>query len=324
MTFKTILVTGAAGFIGSHVSELLLQQGYDVVGIDNFDAFYDKSIKKQNLQILTQSYKFKFFEADIRNLKDLEKLPTSVDAVIHLAAKAGVLPSIKDPQGYIDTNITGTLNLLTWMNSYSIKKLVFASSSSIYGNHTTIPYTEDLPVDHPISPYAFTKKSCELLNYNFHHLYNFDILNLRLFTVFGPRQRPDLAIHKFFSLISEGKELTVYGDGSTSRDYTYVSDIANGFLAALDYLSANNKVYEILNIGNHSPVKLLKLIQAIGETLNTKPNLTFLPMQPGDVEITYADISKAKKLLGYQPHTSLMEGLSNFNNWFQESKASFS
>jgi UDP-glucuronate 4-epimerase len=317
MSGKTILVTGAAGFIGSHVSELLLKEGNDVIGVDNFDPFYDKSIKEENLTALKKYQGFTFFEADIRKPGDLIRIDKSFEGVIHLAAKAGVLPSIKDPQGYIDTNINGTLNLLNLMRERSVEKLVFASSSSIYGNHPSIPYKESLNVDHPISPYAFTKKSCELLNYNFHHLYDFDILNLRLFTVYGPRQRPDLAIRKFFKLIEEGKEVTVYGDGSTARDYTFVEDTATGIVAAINYLFRNEKIYEIINLGNSSPVKLLDLINGIAEAAGKSPLLKFLPMQPGDVDITYADISKAREILNYHPKISLKDGLKKFYNWVQ-------
>jgi UDP-glucuronate 4-epimerase len=315
MSGKTILVTGAAGFIGSHVSELLLKGGNQVIGVDNFDPFYDRSIKEENLFALKKYQGFTFFEVDIRRPDDLNLINKSFDGVIHLAAKAGVLPSIKDPQGYIDTNINGTLNLLNFLNERHVKKLVFASSSSIYGNHPSIPYKESLNVDHPISPYAFTKKSCELLNYSFHHLYTIDILNLRLFTVYGPRQRPDLAIRKFFKLIEEGKEVTVYGDGTTARDYTFVEDTASGIVAAMNYLFKNEKVYDIINLGNSSPVKLLDLINGIAEAAGKTPVLKFLPMQPGDVDITYADISKARDLLNYNPKTSLKEGLKRFYHW---------
>jgi UDP-glucuronate 4-epimerase len=316
MSGKSILVTGAAGFIGSHVSELLLKQSYNVIGIDNFDPFYDRSIKEQNLSILNPYPNFNFIELDLRNNSAFKDIPT-VEGVIHLAAKAGVIPSIKDPQGYIDTNITGTLNLLNWIKDRGTKKFVFASSSSIYGNHPSIPYREDLVVDHPISPYAFTKKSCELLNYNYFHLYNIDVLNLRLFTVYGPRQRPDLAIHKFFRLVKEGKEIPVYGDGSTARDYTFVADTAAGILLAMTYLFNHTKVYETINLGNNSPVKLLDLINAIGDAAGVKPKLNFLPMQPGDVDITYADITKASSMLDYRPGTSLKEGLQKFHEWME-------
>jgi nucleoside-diphosphate-sugar epimerase len=317
MSGKSILVTGAVGFIGSHVSELLLKQNFNIIGIDNFDPFYDRSIKEENLSLLQAYPGFTFIEGDIRAKEVFESI-TQVDGVIHLAAKAGVIPSIKDPQGYIDTNITGTLNILNWMNDKEIKKFVFASSSSIYGNHPSIPYKENLAVDHPISPYAFTKKSCELLNYNYFHLYNIDVLNLRLFTVYGPRQRPDLAIHKFFRLIKEGKEIPVYGDGSTARDYTFVEDTANGIVLALKYLFLNSKVYDIINLGNSSPVRLLDLINSIGEAAGIAPKLKFLPMQPGDVDITYADITKATEILEYKPNTSLEEGLKKFYNWMEQ------
>lgn len=314
-----ILITGCAGFIGSHLAERLLDKGHTVIGIDNFDPFYDRVVKEGNLSHFAEHDNFEFYEIDIANKRSLKALPVP-DVVIHLAAKAGVLPSLKDPAGYINANIVGTNNLLEFMKGNEVGKLVFASSSSVYGNTPEMPFKETGFVDRPISPYAFTKRSCELMNYNYHHLYNFDILNLRLFTVYGPRQRPDLAIHKFINLIRQGKPIDMYGDGSTSRDYTFVFDTVTGLEAALEYVMNNERVYEIVNLGNNHPVKLIDLINTIYELMNEKPNINPMPMQPGDVDITYADISKAQKLLGYNPSTTIKEGLSSFIKWFNERK----
>lgn len=310
-----ILITGSAGFIGSHMCEHFLQQGHEVIGIDNFDSFYSITQKKQNLTASLKHKNYTFIETDITDAEALGKLPAGIEAVVHLAAKAGVRPSIADPQAYSFTNIKGTLTILEWMKNRNISKMVFASSSSVYGNNKKIPFSETDNVDFPISPYAFTKKSCELLNYTYHHLNNFDIINLRFFTVYGPRQRPDLAIRKFVELISTGKPIELFGDGSTSRDYTYIDDICNGIYSAFNYVTSNKKVFEIVNIGNNSPVKLIELVDCIGNVLGQKPIINYAPMQPGDVDITYADISKAKKLFKYNPSTTLKQGITNFVNW---------
>lgn len=315
-----ILLTGCAGFIGSHLAERLLSEGYQVVGIDNFDPFYDREVKKRNLGVLEGRLGFEFVEANIIKASELSALP-DFDVVVHLAAKAGVLPSLKDAQGYIDTNITGTNNLLELMKQRDKKKMVFASSSSVYGNNRSIPFRETDPVDEQISPYAFTKKACELMNYSYHHLYGMDILNLRLFTVYGPRQRPDLAIHKFIKLIDSGQPINMYGDGTTARDYTFVKDTVEGFLKAVKHIEANTGVYDILNLGNNKPVQLKELIDAIYSAMGKQPNINPMPMQPGDVDITFADISKATELLGYQPKTSLQDGLKAFIEWYYEQKA---
>lgn len=316
-----ILVTGVAGFIGSHLSEKLLDLGHQVLGVDNFDPFYNREAKERNLAVLQNREGFDFIEADITEFNSLLAIETPVDVVIHLAAKAGVLPSLKDSTGYINTNIQGTNNLLEWMKLRGVKKMLFASSSSVYGNNKSIPFRETDAVDEQISPYAFTKRSCELMNYSYHKLYNLDILNLRLFTVFGPRQRPDLAIHKFVKLIDARQPINMYGDGTTARDYTFVLDTVSGFIKALDYIQAHEGVYDILNLGNHQPVKLKDLIAGIYEAMGQEPNINTMPMQPGDVNITYADISKAQKLLGYNPSTSLQEGLRSFIKWYDEQKA---
>lgn len=313
-----VLLTGCAGFIGSHLTERLLAQGHTVTGIDNFDPFYPRAAKEANLALLMPHTNFTFIELDLVDTEAVMQLDVKADVVIHLAAKAGVLPSLKDPVAYINTNITATNNLLEWMRAKGIVKMLFASSSSVYGNNKTIPFSEQHAVDEQISPYAFTKRSCELMNYSYHHLYGFDILNLRLFTVYGPRQRPDLAIHKFVKMIKAGQPITMYGDGSTARDYTYVADTVDGFMKALQYVMSHNKVFEIVNLGNNGPVKLSDLIAAIYTAVGTEPNIIPMPMQPGDVDITYADIAKAQQLFGYQPTTTLQEGLTQFIKWYNE------
>ncbi|GAB2829518.1 Rossmann-fold NAD(P)-binding domain-containing protein [Ferruginibacter profundus] len=310
----TILVTGCAGFIGSHVCEKLLQQGYRVIGIDNFDPFYDKAVKVKNLESFTGHEHFTFYPFDIT--VDMGKVPRQqIDAIIHLAAKAGVRPSIEDPAGYINTNIVGTEKILEFMKDNAITKLVFASSSSVYGNNKKTPFSETDSVDNPISPYAFTKKAGELLNYNYHHLYNFDIINLRFFTVYGPRQRPDLAIHKFIKKIAQDEKIVLFGNGDTARDYTYIDDTVQGILKSLDYCLKNNPVYRTLNLGNNSPVKLNDLVNMIYEAMGKEKNISYTEMQPGDVDITFADIELARQLLDYSPSTDIKTGLSNFIAW---------
>ena len=314
---KRVLVTGAAGFIASHLIELLLSKGISVIGVDNFDPFYDRKLKEQNLAVLRKAggVKFSFYELDIEQKESLERITESFDAVLHIAGKAGVRPSIDNPPGYIGSNITGTQNILDFMKEKSCKKLVFASSSSIYGNTKKVPFSEDFQVDHPISPYAFTKKANELQIHTYHHLFDIDSVCLRFFTVYGPRQRPDLAIRKFFTLIMEDKAIDMYGDGTTGRDYTFVSDIVAGIFGALNYVNDNANVYEIVNIGNNSPVMLHKMIHTIYKACNKTPNINKLPMQAGDVEITYADTSKAERLFGYKPKVSFKEGINEFKNW---------
>ncbi len=311
-----ILVTGAAGFIGSHVTEKLLREGLEVAGIDNFDPFYDKEIKVRNLLSSLTEKKFTFWEGNICDEQFLDSLPFTPSLVIHLAAKAGVQPSLKDPKGYIDTNVQGTSTLLEWMKKKGGSKMIFASSSSVYGNNV-IPFAEEDTNIYPLSPYAQTKRSGELLNYTYHHLYNFDIINLRFFTVFGPRQRPDLAIHKFTDLISKGKSINLFGKGDTMRDYTFIEDIVEGVINAAKYLFSNKKVYEIINLGNSAPVSLAELVNIIEETVGKKALRNYLPEQPGDMKVTYASIRKASSLLAYSPQTSLKEGIKIFYDWYQ-------
>lgn len=311
-------MTGCAGFIGSHLAERLLSEGAEVTGLDNFDDFYDRSVKEANLAKFSHFPKFNFLEIDLRNKPAVRSIMGNFDVVIHLAAKAGVLPSLRHADDYIAVNITGTNHLLEFMKTREIKKMVFASSSSVYGNNAKIPFSEEDAVDTPISPYAFTKRSCELMNHSYHHLYNFDIINLRLFTVYGPRQRPDLAIHKFTKLIDEGHPVPMYGDGSTSRDYTYVADTVDGLVKAMNYVLKHEGVFEIMNLGNNQPVSLKTLVETIYKYMGKQPNIHQMPMQPGDVNVTYADISKAARMLDYHPQTNFELGISSFIQWYYE------
>lgn len=313
-----ILVTGAAGFIGSHVCEFFINLGYSVIGIDNFDPFYAAKFKELNLAKLKRSAGFKFYKTDIRNQKNLSEIfsENKMDVVIHLAAKAGVRPSIDSIEEYYDVNVNGTVSLLEAMRKNNVKKMVFASSSSIYGNNSKAPFSETDNVDNPISPYASTKKSGELLCHVYHHLYNFDISCLRFFTVFGPRQRPDLAIHKFTRLIDQGRPIPFYGDGSTSRDYTYIDDIVDGINCAFNHL----KGYQLFNLGESNVITLSQLVKTIENSLSKKAILNRLPMQPGDVVKTYADISKAKSEIGYNPKFDFETGIIEFVNWYKSQR----
>lgn len=313
---KNILVTGAAGFIGSHLVERLLEEGYQVTGIDNFDPFYSKEIKLKNLEKARTNKNFKFIELDIRDNNKLKsELIDTYDAIAHLAAKAGVRPSIIDPIGYQETNVYGTQNLLEFAKEKNIKQFIYASSSSVYGINPNVPWKETDCVLNPISPYASSKISGELLGHVYSHIHKIRFIALRLFTVYGPRQRPDLAIHKFVKNGIEGKPIPFYGDGTTRRDYTYVDDIVNGFLAALNY---NKSHYEIINLGNHHNISLAELVEIIQTHIGKDLIIERLPKQPGDVDQTFADISKAKTLLNWNPNTPLTEGIKNFIKYFKE------
>lgn len=323
---KNILVTGGAGFIGSNLSEDLLKQGNKVIVIDNFNDYYDPLIKKRNIQEIKEAMlknnisedKFILFEGDIRDKEKLnEVFKEKIDIIVHLAAMAGVRPSISNPVLYYDVNINGTLNLLEKCRESKIKKLIFASSSSVYGNNKKVPFSEDDNVDFPISPYATTKKSGELLCYTYHHLYNINVACLRFFTVYGPRQRPDLAIHKFTKLISNSDEIPFYGDGTTERDYTYIDDIVNGILSAIDWVDNDDNNYEIFNIGGDHTISLKEMVETIEKALNRKAKLNIMPMQPGDVNRTCADIKKSNKILGYKPKTSFEQGIKKFVEWYK-------
>lgn len=311
-----ILITGAAGFIGSHLCETLLSQNHEVTGLDNFDPFYGRDIKQKNL---TQSYRntnFSFVQADIRSADLINGLfsKSKFDVVFHLAAKAGVRPSIANPQEYMDVNVNGTTVLLDAAAKTGVKKIVFASSSSVYGNNPKIPFAETDNVDFPISPYAASKKADELICYTYSHLYEMNISCMRLFTVYGPRQRPDLAIHKFTKSILADKPIELYGDGSAQRDYTYIDDIIDGLVSAMSRLNG----YNIYNLGNSHPIRLDTLVAEIEKTAGKRAKIKKMPPQPGDVERTYADISKAQKELDFNPKTPLEQGLKKFIDWFKK------
>lgn len=310
-----VLITGVAGFIGSHLAEALLARGDTVAGLDNFDDYYPRALKEANLASARESDRFTFVEGDIRSAEDLDPVFRSArpETVVHLAARAGVRSSIEDPLRCQDVNLRGTVQVLEAMRRHGAGRLVFAGSSSVYGNNRTIPFHEDDPVDHPISPYAATKKACELLCHTYHHLCGIDVTVLRFFTVYGPRQRPDLAIRKFADLLARGEAIPVYGDGSTSRDYTYVDDIIQGVLAAIDRCAG----YHIYNLGESQPVRLDALVECIARHLGVEPSIQRLPRQPGDVDRTYADISRARSELGYAPSTDLETGMARFVEWFR-------
>lgn len=316
---RSILITGGAGFIGSHLVDSMLESGKTMITcLDNFDSFYDPKVKKKNIRTHWKNPRYTFVEGDIRNLDQVgTKLSKHYDVIIHLAAKAGVIPSLQDPKAYIEVNVLGTQNILEFAKRVKCKKFIFASSSSVYGVNPNIPWSEDQSVLMPISPYAATKVSGELLGHVYHHLHHFQFIGLRLFAVYGPRQRPDLAIHKFAKLISKGKVITMYGDGTTKRDYTYVDDIVSGIKAALSYSKSQ---YEIINLGNSEPVELRKLIRLLEKILGKKAIIQKLPEQRGDVPVTFADIRKARKLLKYQPKTDLLSGLQKFVEWFTSQK----
>ncbi len=313
---QKILLTGAAGFIGSHVAEYLLNQGHQVTGIDNFDDFYSKSIKVKNISTCLENPLFTFVEGNVGDVASF--FPNSTfDLVMHLAAKAGVRPSIAQPELYIDVNLSQTMALLQWMKAHGMQKLIFASSSSVYGNNVKVPFAESDPVDHPISPYAFTKKAGELLTHTFHHLAHMDVINLRFFTVYGERQRPDLAIHKFAKAMLNGQAITLFGTGSTSRDYTYIGDIVQGIISSMDYVLSDQRVYETINLGSKNPIQLIDLVHTLEEIIGKPANIQWMEMQEGDVDRTFADIQKAERLLHYAPNTSLREGLTRFVAWLK-------
>lgn len=316
---KTYFVTGGAGFIGSSLVSELLKKENKVVVIDNFCDFYNPEIKEKNISEFNDNESFKLYRGDIRDKELLNKIfeENSFDAVIHLAAMAGVRPSIENPILYQDVNCMGTQNILEVMKKHNLKKLVMASSSSVYGNTKEVPFREDMIVDFAISPYAATKKANEVMTHVYHKLEDYNVIMLRFFTVYGPKQRPDLAINKFTRLMLEGKEIPMFGDGSNSRDYTYISDIVDGIIRSINYVENNTDVYEIINLGNSSPVTLKEMISTIAEVLNIEPKINELPMQPGDVDRTYADVSKAKRLLGYEPKVPFKTGIENFVKWYK-------
>lgn len=314
---KNILVTGGAGFIGSHlVEKLLAERLWNVSVVDNFNEFYAPAIKRNNISGFAAHEDFRLYEADIVCAESLERIfsENKFDAIVHLAAWAGVRPSLMNPKLYTQVNVCGTLNLLELANKYNVKQFVFGSSSSVYGINSKIPFSETDNISQTISPYAATKAAGELLCHTFSHLYDIRTICLRFFTVYGARQRPDLAIHKFSKLIWEEKPIPMFGDGTTRRDYTYIDDIIQGVRAAIDY---ERTKYEIFNLGESETIELKELIALLEENLGKKAVIERQPMQPGDVPITYADISKAKELLNYNPTTKIEDGIPKFVEWFK-------
>jgi UDP-glucuronate 4-epimerase len=310
-----ILVTGAAGFIGSHLCEALVGRGDEVIGLDNLDEFYDPAVKRRNLVALSGNEAFQFVQGDIRDRTLVEGLlARGIEVVMHLAARAGVRPSIEQPLLYQDVNINGTMVLLEACRELGVKRFIFSSSSSVYGNNEKVPFSESDNVDFPISPYAATKKAGELICHCYHHLYDLDVTCLRFFTVYGPRQRPDLAVHKFARLIEAGRPIPVFGDGTMMRDFTYIDDIIDGVVRAIDRC----KGYRIYNLGESQPVALADLITMLEEALGKKAIIERMPLQPGDVNRTFADVSLAGRDLGYRPVTPFRLGLQKFVDWLRE------
>lgn len=313
-----ILVTGGAGFIGSHLCERILKTDKHVICLDNFDDFYDPSIKMNNITRCLNSANFELIRGDIRDKITLEAIfqNNQISKIVHIAAKAGVRPSIRNPLLYEDVNVRGTLNLLEACKNHRVENFIFASSSSVYGINSKLPFGEDDPISKPISPYAASKRSCEMYCFTYHHLYGIPITCLRFFTVYGPRQRPEMAIHKFTRLISAGEEVEIYGSGSSKRDYTFIDDVIEGIVSLLD----KKFDFEIINLGNSEPVELEYLIELIEKGLNKTASIKRLPAQAGDVPITFADISKAKSLLNYNPKTSIEKGIKRFAQWYLSRK----
>lgn len=324
---KTIVVTGGAGFIGSHLCRRLLEMGNRVISIDNFNDFYDPKIKRRNIEEIESAMnenhgKFFIHEGDIRNKNFLEDIFNfyKIDCIVHLAAYAGVRPSIDNPVLYNDVNTNGTMNMLEAARRFGIKYFVFASSSSVYGNNKKVPFSENDCVDFPISPYAATKKAGELICHTYHSLYGINVACLRFFTVYGPGQRPDLAIHKFTQLIYDGKEIPFYGDGTSERDYTYIDDIIDGTVKSIEWVQKGMNKYEIFNFGESNTISLKKMVETIEKVSGKKARIKKLPMQPGDVERTFADVSKARQILNYNPVMGFEEGVKGFIDWYRAQK----
>jgi UDP-glucuronate 4-epimerase len=314
---RNILVTGGAGFIGSHlVDHLLAEKRWRVVVVDDFNDFYAPGIKRENVRAHERGGAYRLVEADIRDRAALEGVfaETKFDVIAHLAARAGVRPSLQEPELYAETNVNGTLNLLELARRHDVRQFVFGSSSSVYGINAKVPFGEEDPIRQPISPYAATKAAGELLCHTYSHLYGIRCVCLRFFTVYGARQRPDLAIHKFARLIDEGQPIPVFGDGTTRRDYTYIDDIIAGVRAAVDYEASP---YEVINLGESRTVELRELIALLEKELDRRAVIDRQPMQPGDVPQTFADITKARRLLGYNPQTQIEEGIHRFIEWFR-------
>lgn len=312
------MVTGGAGFIGSHLVDRLLAKGCRVTVLDDFNDYYDPRIKRGNVAPHLKNPRYALVEGDIRDRQLLAQIFTEgkdkFDLVVHLAARAGVRPSLMQPSLYCDVNVVGTSLILDAAVKSGIKKFVFASSSSVYGDNEKVPFSETDSVDNPVSPYAATKRAAELVCYTYHHLFQMDIACLRFFTVYGPRQRPEMAIHKFTRLISEGKPLPMFGDGGTERDYTYIDDIIDGVISIIE----RHRGYEIYNLGDSNPIPLARLVKLIEETLGKKALIRREPPQPGDVRRTFADIGKARRMLGYEPRVPIEEGIRRFVRWYGE------
>jgi UDP-glucuronate 4-epimerase len=319
-----VIVTGGAGFIGAHLCRRLLSRGDAVVAIDCFDDFYDPAYKRRSTDELKAWDGFRLVEADLLDSAGLDAalqaagvVPGSVDAIVHLAARAGVRPSIDHPVLYTRVNVEGTTQALELARRLAVPAFVFGSSSSVYGNQAAVPFSESDPVAAPISPYAATKRAGELICHTYAHLYGLSVVSLRFFTVYGPRQRPDLAIHKFTRMLSEGRALPFFGDGSTRRDYTWVDDIVQGIEGAIAYAAAHPGCFELVNLGESDTVTLARLVELLGDALGVKPELNRLPAQPGDVDRTCADITRARALLGYAPSTRIEEGIPRFVDWYR-------
>jgi UDP-glucuronate 4-epimerase len=317
---KNILVTGGAGFIGSHLVDRLLSEGdWRVTVVDDFNDFYAPELKRDNVRAHLRSASYRLFEADIRDRSRLAEIfkEDGFNCIVHLAARAGVRPSLAEPLLYAETNINGTLNLLELAREYSVKQFVFGSSSSVYGINAKVPFSEEDPIRQPISPYAATKAAGELICHTYSHLYGIRCVALRFFTVYGARQRPDLAIHKFAKLISDGRQIPVFGDGTTRRDYTYIDDIIAGVRAAIDYEKSD---YEVFNLGESQTVELNELIALLEKELDRQALIDRQPMQPGDVPQTFSDVTKARRELGYDPQTKIEDGIKRFVEWFRRER----
>ena len=317
---KNILITGGAGFIGSHLCEALLREGsWNVTVVDDLNDFYSPEIKRANLEEIRKTGDIGFYEADIRDAMSLRAVfeANEFHTIVHLAARAGVRPSLAEPKLYTETNINGTVNLLELAREFGIGQFVFGSSSSVYGENEKLPFAETDPIFNPISPYAATKAAGELICHTYSHLFGIRTVCLRFFTVYGARQRPDLAIHKFSKFIWEERPIQVFGDGSTRRDYTFVDDIISGVRAAIDY---DATMHEVINLGESETTELSRLIELLEDAIGRKAIIDRQPLQPGDVPVTYADISKARELLNYDPQTKIEEGIPKFVEWFKSSR----
>lgn len=316
--WQRVCITGVAGFIGSHLGERLAAAGSTVIGVDNFDPFYPRALKEWNLTSLKQHPNFTFYEGDIRDAEFLAHVlqEAQPEIVVHLAAKAGVYPSLLQPMEYYDVNVKGLLSLLECMRKVNLKHLIFASSSSVYGNTDNIPFTESDCVQKPVSPYAATKRAGELLCYTYHHLYQFQVYCLRFFTVYGPRQRPEMAIHKFIRAIDLGQPVTLYGDGTSKRDFTYIDDIIDGIISAMNTLEG----FDVFNLGESRTVALIDVVRTIERYLGKKAQVEWKPFRQGDVYQTYADIQHARERFGYAPKVSFEEGIQMFCQWYKENR----